>query len=147
MDSCLLPILDLVVAGSIAVMQSPLTGEDAWLRDFINIQESEGRDLLRECVQSSIARFAHYNEPDILVVADQEISRDLLNMELQPAFMDDYRRFVIIRAASEESRSLPESGSGVRSMAPWSLRSTDLIFFSSSGAQYRSSNLEMISFQ
>ncbi|OAX44859.1 hypothetical protein K503DRAFT_795147 [Rhizopogon vinicolor AM-OR11-026] len=113
MDSYLLPILDLVDAGSIAVMQSPLAGEDAWLRDFINMQGLEGQDLLQECIQSSIAHFAHCRESDVLVAADQDISRDLLNMELQPAFMDDYRRFVVIRGASEEHRSLPEGGSGL----------------------------------
>jgi len=118
MDSCVLPILDLVAAGSIAVMQSPLAGGNAWLKDFINMQELEGQDLLQECVQNSIACFAHYNQPDILAAADQEISRDLLNMELQPAFMNDYRRFVVIRAASEESRKPPNNGSGV---CPWSL--------------------------
>ncbi|OJA18806.1 hypothetical protein AZE42_00847 [Rhizopogon vesiculosus] len=113
MDSYLLPILDLVDAGSIALMQSPLAGEDAWLIDLIHMQGLEGQDLLQECVQSSIAHFAHCKESDVLVAADQDISRDLLNMELQPAFMDDYRRFVIIRGASEEHRSLPEGGSGL----------------------------------
>lgn len=118
MDSSIFPILDLVDAGSIAVMQSPLTGEDAWVKDFVNMQGLEGHALLEECIENSIARFSHCSDSEVLVAADNEISRDLLNMELQPAFMDDYRRFVVIRAASEESRSLPEGGSGVCNMFP-----------------------------
>ncbi|KAG2155419.1 hypothetical protein DEU56DRAFT_305769 [Suillus clintonianus] len=113
MDSCLLPILDLVNAGSVAVMTSPTKHDDAWIVDTLEKQMLEVQDVLRECIQSSIARFAHCSESDILVEADMEISQDLRNMELQPTFMDNHRRFVIIRAASEETRSLPEGGSGL----------------------------------
>ncbi|KAG1755035.1 uncharacterized protein EDB91DRAFT_1214314 [Suillus paluster] len=113
MESCLLPILDLGDAGSVAVMQSPGKDSDAWIVDTLEKQGLEVEEMLRECIQTSIARFAHCSESDVLVEADREISQDLLNMELQPTFMDNYRRFVIIRAASEETRRLPEDGSGL----------------------------------
>ncbi|KAG0703112.1 hypothetical protein DFH29DRAFT_917942 [Suillus ampliporus] len=144
MDSCLLPILDLADAGSVSVMQSPAKYNDAWIIETLEKQELEVQEVLGECIQSSIARFAQCNESDVLVEADQEISQDLLNMELQPAFMDNHRRFVVIRAASEETRSLPEDGSGVCGMISCSLLFADLIC-SSSGVHYLSSNSWMIS--
>ncbi|KAG1801350.1 uncharacterized protein HD556DRAFT_869358 [Suillus plorans] len=114
MDSCLLPILDLADAGSISVTKAPTKhNDDAWIAETLEQQLLEVEDVLRECVKSSIERFAHSSESDVLIEADREISQDLINMELQPKFMDNYRRFVVIRAASEETRSLPEGGSGL----------------------------------
>ncbi|KAG1757323.1 hypothetical protein EDB19DRAFT_1656858 [Suillus lakei] len=114
MDSCLLPILDLADAGSISVTKAPTSHyDDAWIIDTLEKQMLEVEDVLRDCIKSSMERFAHCNESDILVEADREISQDLINMELQPTFMDNYRRFVVIRAASEGTRSLPEGGSGL----------------------------------
>jgi hypothetical protein len=100
--------------------------------------------VLEECIDSSMERFAHCSESDILCEADREISQDLINMELQPIFMDNYRRFVVIRAASEEARSLPEGGSGVCRMIPPSALSTDLTC-SSNGLRFRASHSRMIS--
>lgn len=114
MDSCLLPILDLADAGSVSVTKAPTRHNDeVWIVDTFAKQLLEVEDVLRDCIESSIERFAHCSESDILVEADREISQDLINMELQPTFMDNYRRFVVIRAASEETRSLPEGGSGL----------------------------------
>jgi hypothetical protein len=114
MDSCLLPILDLANAGSVSVTKAPTKHhDDAWIANTLEKQLLEVEDVLRECIKSSMERFADCSESDILVEADREISQDLVNMELQPTFMDNYRRFVVIRAASEETRSLPEGGLGL----------------------------------
>lgn len=144
MDSCLLPILDLADAGSISVTKAPTKhNDDAWIVETLEQQLLEVEDMLRECVKSSIERFARCSESDILIEADREISQDLVNMELQPKFMDNYRRFVVIRAASEETRNLPEGGSGVCSVTFPSAASTDLTC-SSSGLRYQTSHLRMI---
>lgn len=114
MDSCLLPVLDLANAGNMSVTKAPTKyNDDAWVVDTFEKQLLEVEDMLQECIKSSIERFANCSETDILVEADREISQDLINMELQPPFMDNYRRFVVIRAASEETRSLPEGGLGL----------------------------------
>lgn len=144
MNSCLLPILDLADAGSVSVTKAPTRYNDsAWSAETYKKQLLEVDDVLEECITSSMERFAHCSESDILGEADREISQDFINMELQPIFMDNYRRFVVIRAASEETRSLPEGGSGVCSMIPPSALSTDLTC-SSSGLRFRASHSRMI---
>ncbi|KAG1885640.1 hypothetical protein F4604DRAFT_1951840 [Suillus subluteus] len=114
MDSCLLPILDLGDAGSVSITKAPTKhSDDTWIVNTFEKQLLGVEDVLRECIESSMERFAQCSESDILVEADREISQDLINMELQPTFMDNYRRFVVIRAASDETRSPPEGGLGL----------------------------------
>jgi hypothetical protein len=144
MDSCLLPILDLANAGSVSVTKAPTKHhDDSWIANTLEKQLLEVEDVLRECIKSSMERFADCSESDILVEADREISQDLVNMELQPTFMDNYRRFVVIRAASEETRSLPEGGLGVCSVVSPSAASADMTC-SSSGLRYQTSHSKMI---
>ncbi|KAF9243890.1 hypothetical protein BU15DRAFT_59727 [Melanogaster broomeanus] len=96
-SSCLDPMLDLVEAGLLCVTKMPGQGHSnhsAWLSQVFR------HSVLARHEQLGVYVATLREHPTVLGMTTQQLV-GYTNEEVQPALMDDYRRFVVIRAASE----------------------------------------------
>jgi len=68
------------------------------------------RDILEECVKAWIDSYSNLRKPEWSSAIETEISEDLARMQMQPAIMDDHRRFVVIKAPKEDHISSIRDG-------------------------------------
>ncbi|KAF9229558.1 hypothetical protein BS17DRAFT_771624 [Gyrodon lividus] len=109
------PILDLVEAGLVCVTKMPGQGHDnhsTWLSQVLRDSALARHELLGVYVA---ALKEHSTVPgmtaqQLVTFTNDEVTNDLAKVQLQPAFMDNYRRFVVIRATSEETISAEKDG-------------------------------------
>ncbi|EMD41671.1 hypothetical protein CERSUDRAFT_110243 [Gelatoporia subvermispora B] len=104
-------LLKLIEEGSLAMTRAPpLKGQakvkaDAareWIAQQMSILGKNSRELLEECIKSAADQYKHITEADIGGTIDQEVLRQMKSMQMQPAIMDDYRRFVVITSAGSD---------------------------------------------
>ncbi|KIK98503.1 hypothetical protein PAXRUDRAFT_674090 [Paxillus rubicundulus Ve08.2h10] len=113
--SCLDPILDLVEAGLVCVIRMPGQGHktsNAWLSQVLRDSTLSTHDLLGVYISAlrEHPTTAGMSPQQLVSFANNEVTQDLAKAQIQPVFMDKYRRFVVIRAASEETISAEENG-------------------------------------
>ncbi|KAG9314571.1 hypothetical protein JVU11DRAFT_5373 [Chiua virens] len=114
-ESCLGPILDFITDGLISVIRMPDEGHSSpidWASQTFAHQDASGQELLELCFE--ILR-GHLNILDmtteqLITFTNDKVTRDLSNAQIQPTFMKNYRRFVVIRAASEDNIPFDKDG-------------------------------------
>jgi len=110
-ETCLGSILDLIDLGSISAMRMPeKCNQLAWISQMFHSRAS--RDELEASLEvlKSHPPTSSMTTEQLIAFTNNEISKDLLNAQIQPAFMESYRRFVVIRAASEDVIPLDKDG-------------------------------------
>ena len=61
----------------------------------------DGRQLLDHCLQSLEERHPGANDDALISIVGRETMEELRQMQFQPALMDEYRRYVIIKAEKD----------------------------------------------
>ena len=109
------PILNFINVGSMAVTRIPEKGHSkqaTWLSQVFNPSSTSGHELLEVCLEA--LRSQHTNlsmtAEELKTFVKNEITKDLSNAQIQPALMENYRRFVVIRAASEDAIPFDKDG-------------------------------------
>ncbi|KAF8140031.1 hypothetical protein EV363DRAFT_1311469 [Boletus edulis] len=114
-ESCLSPIMDLINLGLISVIKMPEKGHSnqmAWLPQILGHSNASGLELLEVYLGAlrSQSTTSDMTPEQLITFTNHEITRDLSSAQIQPAFMENYRRFVVIRAASEDTKSFDKDG-------------------------------------
>lgn len=117
-ESCLAPILDFINLGLISVLRMPQMGHSnqmAWLSQTFHQSSASGDEMLEAYlgVLRNHPTASGMKAEQLITWTNNEITKDLLNAQIQPTLMENYRRFVVIRAASEDT--IPFDKDGVHS--------------------------------
>jgi hypothetical protein len=109
------PILDLVEAGLVCVTKTPGQGHNncnAWLSQVLRDSTLSTHDLLGVYISAlrEHPTTADMSPQQLVSFTNNEVTQDLSRAQIQPVFMDKYRRFVVIRAASEGTISAEKDG-------------------------------------
>ncbi|KAG1716343.1 hypothetical protein ID866_827 [Astraeus odoratus] len=109
--SCMEPILGLIDSGQVALIRP--SGLDRgnghpWLSSFIRDCTLSNREILEACAANLKA--SGLSVAQLRSTINEELVKDMSKIQLQPVFMDQYRRFVIIKAASEASIPADKDG-------------------------------------
>ena len=83
-----------------------------WIDEYVLCQPDSEREILQYAIASFNGRYSNIQPSNWMRVIAEEISNDLLCMQIQPAFMRDYRRYVVLRGSRQEI-SLPDAVSYV----------------------------------
>lgn len=86
----------------------------AWLSRVFNHPSANGHELLESylgVLRSHLTTLGMTAE-QLVTFTNNEVIKDISNAQIQPAFMENYRRFVVIRAASENSIPFDKDGVG-----------------------------------
>ncbi|KAI8995359.1 hypothetical protein BD414DRAFT_435102 [Trametes punicea] len=103
-------LLTAIEDGSLALLQAPQLNRDPpahndpvllWTRWMIRVAGLDARGILEECLRLAAEQFANTSDADLPMAIEREIERDLLRMQVQPAIMDSYRRFVLFRTKQD----------------------------------------------
>ena len=103
-------LLRLIEDGSVALLHAPELSRDAasegdpallWTRWMLRLPSMNARQILEECLRIAAEQFANTSEADLPSAMEKEIARDLRRMQIQPAIMDNYRRFVVLKSKSD----------------------------------------------
>ncbi|KAI9572746.1 hypothetical protein HD554DRAFT_2285215, partial [Boletus coccyginus] len=114
-ELCLGPILDFINLGLISVIRMPEKGYSnkvTWLSQVFDHSGTSGHELLEVYtgVLGSHPATLGMTSEQLITFTNNELAKDLSNAKIQPTFMENYRRFVIIRAASEETIPFDKDG-------------------------------------
>ena len=82
-----------------------------WLWNHLTLSPLSGRKALEISLNTFTSKFSNVPEGDLHSKIEDEIAQDLSIMQLQPAIMRDYRRFVILKYESQNVKITPQ---GVR---------------------------------
>ncbi|KAJ7783426.1 hypothetical protein DFH07DRAFT_787675 [Mycena maculata] len=83
---------------------------EEWLRDHWTNRPLGKRRILEDCMDRFSAKYANVPESEWAAAVEAEVSQDLDLMQRQPAIMKNYRRYVIIRAESDEGSAANKDG-------------------------------------
>jgi hypothetical protein len=100
-------LLNLVAEGQVSLLRSPSQVQEEndsneWALTQLKMLQLTRRGLLEECMREFKEAYSHVEESGWMPAAEAEISRDLLSIQLQPAVMDAYRRYVVIKGAKDD---------------------------------------------
>ncbi|KAN0100824.1 hypothetical protein V8E55_000808 [Tylopilus felleus] len=114
-ESCLAPILDFINLGLISVLRMPQMGHSnqmAWLSQTFHQSSASGDEMLEAYlgVLRNHPTASGMKAEQLITWTNNEITKDLLNAQIQPTLMENYRRFVVIRAASEDTIPFDKDG-------------------------------------
>lgn len=94
-----------------------------WLSQVFSHSGASGHELLEiylGVLRSHPCTLGMTTE-QLISFTNNEITNDLSNARIQPAIMENYRRFVVIRAASEDTIPSEKDGVGFFLLFMWSL--------------------------
>ncbi|OSD05970.1 hypothetical protein PYCCODRAFT_1065885 [Trametes coccinea BRFM310] len=103
-------LLTAIEDGSVALLQAPQLNRDPpakgdpallWTRWMLRIAGLDARGILAECLRTAAEQFANTTDADLPMAIEREIARDMMRMQVQPAMMDNYRRFVLFRTKQD----------------------------------------------
>ncbi|KAI0936045.1 hypothetical protein AcV5_004288 [Taiwanofungus camphoratus] len=103
-------ILSLIEQGRVSLLrappltQCPKPNNDPaieWVGWQLRLLRSDARGLLEECMRLATEQYPNTPEAELPIAIQQEITRDLLSMQMQPAIMDKYRRFVVVKTSND----------------------------------------------
>jgi hypothetical protein len=102
--------LKLIEDGQVSLLQAPRNSETAadgdnnkrWVSKQILMMSLDTRGLLEECWKQFNTKYANVPESTWSSVMDAEISEDLSYMQMQPAIMQEYRRYVVIKGPGND---------------------------------------------
>ena len=107
------PILDLIDHGLISVMRMPEKGKSnqlTWLSQTFHPSTVSGHELLGFHFEVFGRQTSGMTANQVATFTNDEITKDLLRAQVQPAFMENYRRFVVIKATSEDAIPFDKDG-------------------------------------
>ncbi|KAI0359145.1 hypothetical protein OH77DRAFT_1502266 [Trametes cingulata] len=113
-------LLRAIEDGSLALLQAPQVTRDPpalgdptllWTRWMFRLAGMNARDILEECLRLAAEQFANTAEADLPIAIQSEIVRDLRRMQMQPAIIDSYRRFVVF--STKQDAFLADSKYGI----------------------------------
>lgn len=83
-----------------------------WLSQVFDHSGTSGHELLEVYtgVLGSHPATLGMTSEQLITFTNNELAKDLSNAKIQPTFMENYRRFVVIRAASEETIPFDKDG-------------------------------------
>ncbi|KAL6304196.1 hypothetical protein BKA93DRAFT_784313 [Sparassis latifolia] len=102
-------LLDLIAGGKVSLLQAPpLTRQPQrdndsalrWISWQFRILSSDARVILEESIKLAVELY-RIPEAELPLQIEKEIEQDMLSMQLQPAIMDGYRRFVVIHGGGD----------------------------------------------
>ncbi|CDO70283.1 hypothetical protein BN946_scf184942.g83 [Trametes cinnabarina] len=114
-------LLTSIEDGSVSLLQAPQVSRDPpaqddpallWTRWMVRASTLDARGILEECLRIAAEQFANTADADLPLAIEKEIARDMMRMQVQPAIMDNYRRFVVFRT-KQDSFFAEESKYGV----------------------------------
>jgi hypothetical protein len=113
-------LLNLVVEGQVSLLRSPSqvqeeSDSNKWALTQLKMLRLKRRDLLEECLREFKEAYSQIEESGWMPATEAEISRDLLSMQLQPAVMDAYRRYVAIKGIKDDHIPWDKDGVSVMS--------------------------------
>jgi len=91
--------------GQVALLRAP-HGQGAgpdWVHWQLRLLASTPSNLLEECVRAFSAQYANTSDGDLLAAVHTEIAEDLLCLQSSPSIIENYRRYVVIKATSTSS--------------------------------------------
>lgn len=103
--------------GELSLLQSPPVGDairnERAIRDWLELQlsalQKTSGQFLEDCMRVLAGRIQDGLE-NVDAAIEAEIAADLTSMQMQPVIMDNYRRFVVIRATSEDHIEWDQAG-------------------------------------
>ncbi|KAJ6627259.1 hypothetical protein B0H10DRAFT_431154 [Mycena sp. CBHHK59/15] len=104
-------LLNAIDAGEVSLLRAPPVSRNAmrtadptleWLRDHWITRPLGPRQVLEYCVNAFSTKYSNIPRSQWASTIETEISEDLRLVQLQPDIMRDYRRFVVIRAETEQ---------------------------------------------
>lgn len=108
-------ILDAIEVGELALLHAPpcsrnhpQSASQDWLWGHLTFSSLSGRKALEISLNTFTSKFSNVPESDLRSKMDEEIAQDLSIMQLQPAIMRDYRRFVILKYESQSVKISPQ---------------------------------------
>lgn len=86
-----------------------------WLSQVFDHSSANGHELLEAYlgVLRSHPTTLGMTPEQLITFTNEEVAKDVSNAQIQPAFMENYRRFVVIRAASEDTIPCDKDGVGL----------------------------------
>lgn len=114
-------LLTAIADGELAMFTAPRSEQhptsatelsQQWIDEYVLCQPDSEREILQYAIASFNGRYSNIQPSDWMRVMAEEISNDLSCMQIQPAFMRDYRRYVVLRGSRQEI-SLPDAVSHV----------------------------------
>ncbi|THH32342.1 hypothetical protein EUX98_g1848 [Antrodiella citrinella] len=115
-ESFCTPLLSLIEDGKISLMTSPpqtrhpvrneaqtgwIDAEMIWVSGQFSLLTMKARDILAACIRAYDSLHADTPAGEIHVAVGKNAMKEMGGMQYQPVIMDDYRRYVIIKGASE----------------------------------------------
>ncbi|OBZ79786.1 hypothetical protein A0H81_00527 [Grifola frondosa] len=98
-------LLQLIEEGSISLVQAPpldsVRDDKPWIGEALKMSCLDARGILDECIKIAVQQYRDISEADLPLAIEQQIARDIGSMQLQPAIMDKYRRFVVIKGRAD----------------------------------------------
>jgi hypothetical protein len=103
-------LLTAIEEGEVALVHAPPhrrnpLGEDDpmrdWVRHYFTSIPMQSRAILEDCIKVFNEQYTNVQKSEWSSVIELEISNDLSSMQMQPAIMENYRRFVVIKAAHD----------------------------------------------
>ncbi|KAJ6574781.1 hypothetical protein B0H19DRAFT_1254435 [Mycena capillaripes] len=112
-------LLKAIENGEISLLRAPPldrnptpTSDEAthWLRDHWINRPLGSRNLLKYCIDVFTLKYSNIPPAECASAIEAEISQDLDSMQRQPDIMKHYRRFVVIRAESDNHIEADKDG-------------------------------------
>jgi hypothetical protein len=103
-------MLTLAEQGDISLLRptstrhAPLRDGDSWTGQLTTLTGRPHR-LMEECIKDFGELCSNIQESGWSSAIETEISSHMLNMQCQPLLMDNFRRFVVIKAACDGNHS------------------------------------------
>ena len=103
-------LLTAIAEGDLAMLTAPRREQHStsateltqqWMDEYVFSQPDSERGILQYAVASFNSRYSNIQPSDWMRVAAEELSVDLSYMQRQPAFMRDYRRYVVLRGTRQ----------------------------------------------
>lgn len=101
-------ILTAIEEGKASLMNAPAVPPSMnidWMRAQLGISKLTSSGILERCLHAGSALYSNTPEEAFAKEVQNEITRDLLNIHVQHFFRNQFRRFVVIRAAAESAVS------------------------------------------
>jgi hypothetical protein len=98
-------ILKLIEEGQVSLLQAPPSHTSAesedptmeWVSSQMRTLSLDARGILEECIRQFSCKYPNISESAWSSAVEAEISKDLSLMQMQPAIMKEYRRYVVIK--------------------------------------------------
>jgi hypothetical protein len=95
------------------LQRNPLPDNDPvfrWVTKHTGLMPTQTRAILETCINAWVDLYSNLREPEWSSAIEAEISETLMCMQMQPSIMDEFRRFVVIKAPKDKHINLERDG-------------------------------------